>query len=208
MPANPKTGLIMATYLEAKPLVEKLGRQPDTAAPFPVYHGKDISLVISGIGKTSAAAACAWMCTALAPARIVNLGAAGSNREDLPLGTIRQVNEAFETDRLHFKTGKPFRHLPDVLEGFTTASLATSDQPVINPEQRRKLLSFAEMTDMEGAAVIQTAARFKTRCFLFKFVSDTPGHTTGEEIATHIRLWRQPVIEFLTGKLLPVFAGN
>ncbi len=203
MPDYPTIGLIMATYIEAKPFVEGIKWHRQTEAPFPVYRSRGLSLVISGMGKTNAAMACAWLCTALAPSCIINLGAAGANRDGLPPGTIFHIKEALETDRRHFRTSEPLRHVPAVLEGFPTARTATRDEPVIEAHERRRALSFAELSDMEGAAVIQAARKFKTPCFLFKFISDTPGHTTGNEIPDLIRRNRDSLFEFFMTALLP-----
>ncbi len=203
MPKTPPIGLIMATYIEAKPFVEKIDWLRAAQTPFPVYHAKDLILVISGMGKTNAAAACAWLCTTARPGCIVNLGAAGANRDGLVLGSIHHIREALETDRRHFKTAAPFCHRPDVMEGFPTARVATREEPVIDPEERRRVSSLAELSDMEGAAVIQAARRFQTRCFMFKFVSDTPGHTAGSQIAAHIRSWRDSVFDFYMTAISP-----
>ncbi|MFW6297543.1 MAG: hypothetical protein ACOC03_03480 [Desulfosalsimonas sp.] len=190
-----KIGLIMATYIEAKPFVEKISWQRSAEKPFPVYYGKDMILVVSGIGKANAAAACAWLCTAESPLWILNIGAAGANREGLPLGSIYQISKALETDRTDFRTGKPFCHSAHIMEGFASARLATSEKPVLDPEERMKTAAFAELSDMEGAAIIQTAQKFQTRCFVIKFVSDAPGHNTGKQIAAHIRQYRDPVFK-------------
>lgn len=204
MPKTSPIALIMATYIEAKPFVEKIDWLRAAKTPFPVYHAKDLILVISGMGKTNAAAACAWLCTTANPGGIINLGAAGANIEGLALGSIHHIREALETDRRHFKTAEPFCHRPDVMEGFSTARVATREEPVIVPEERMRMSSVAELSDMEGAAIIQAARRFQTRCFMFKFVSDTPGHTTGSEIAAHIRYWRDSVFDFYTTAISPV----
>ncbi len=196
------TGLIMATYIEAKPFVEKIKWHRFVKEPFPVYHGDNLVLVISGMGKTNAAAACAWLCTALEPACIVNLGAAGANSREINLGGIYHISQALEIDRLHFKTGKPFCHRPDVIEGFCPVSLASRDEPVIDPEEREKISRIAHLSDMEGAAIVQTATRFQTRNFLFKFVSDTQQQTTGSEIASQIRYWRESLFDFFMTRLV------
>ncbi|MFP4255856.1 MAG: hypothetical protein ACLFQ9_03240 [Desulfobacterales bacterium] len=196
MTAHISIGLIMATYIEAKPFVEKITWQRSDKNPFPVYCADNLTLVVSGMGKANAAAACAWLCTARTPGCIINIGAAGANTQGMPVGSIHHITEALETDRRHFKTGEPFRHRPDVLEGFPTARVATRDEPVIDPQERQKISFYAELSDMEGSAVVQAARRFQTPCFLFKFVSDTRQDTTGDRIAANIRLYRDPVFNF------------
>lgn len=199
----PGISLIMATYTEAKPFVEKIRWSSSVKEPFPIYYGRDLTLAISGIGKTNAAMACTWLCMTCAPGFILNIGAAGANPEGLPAGSIHHIGEAVETDRLDFKTNEPFRHQADVIEGFSTVRLATSDQPVTEPPERHRIASLAELSDMEGAAVIQAARRFRRRCFVFKFVSDTPKHTSGDEIVANIRHFRESVFDFYLDEIKP-----
>ena len=202
MKLYPSLGLIMATYIEAKPFVTGIGWQQTTDAPFPVYRTRDLTLVVSGMGKTNAAAACAWLCTVAAPACVVNLGAAGANRDDLPLGSIHHIRAVLELERRHFKTGAPFCHRPDVLEGFATARLATREEPVIDTKERSRIAALAELSDMEGAAIVQVCRRFQTPCLLFKSVSDTALHTTGSMIAAHIRQHRTAMLDFFMERFM------
>jgi nucleoside phosphorylase len=195
--------LLMATYIEAKPFVEKIRWIDFVKYPFPVYYGAGLVLVISGMGKTNAAAACSWLCATIGPACIVNLGAAGANCADMPLGGIYHISQTLEIDRRHFRTGQPFCHQPDLMEGFEQARLASRDEPVTDPEERLKVSYIAELSDMEGAAIVQTAEKYQTKIFLFKFISDTPCHTTGNEIAAHIRQFREHSFDFFMTQISP-----
>ncbi|MFP3980101.1 MAG: hypothetical protein ACLFUY_01805 [Desulfobacterales bacterium] len=205
MPAHRQIGLIMATYLEAKPFVKGFQWKRSEDAPFPAYQGSGLVLVISGMGKANAAAACAWLCTTREPGCIINLGAAGANSTSLTPGSIHHIREVRETDRCHFKTGEPLCHRPHVMAGFSTVRLATRDEPVIDPKERLRFSNLAELSDMEGAAIIHTARRFQTPCYVFKFVSDTPEHTTGSQIAANIREFREHVFNFFAKELHPAY---
>ena len=196
-------GLVMATRLEAKPFLTGLSWRNASETPFPVYHDNNRVLIISGIGKANAAMAAAWLCMQFFPACLVNLGAAGTTRAGKRLGAIYQIRETVEPDRRHYQTGRPFRQQPDVLPGFATARLATLDQATLEAEKRKEISSAAELVDMEGAAVVQAARRFQVPCCLFKFVSDTAAHTTGGEIISHIRQYRQSLFDFFITELLP-----
>ncbi|MFO7838524.1 MAG: hypothetical protein R6X08_03350 [Desulfosalsimonadaceae bacterium] len=197
------TGLVMATYLEAKPFVAGLGCRRSTIGPFTAYRSENIVLVISGMGKTNAAMACACLCMSCAPACIVNIGAAGAAADgEFYLGGIYQVTAAVEPDRPHFRTGLPFRHEPDTLPGFQAASVATRDKPVVNSDERREMAKIADLLDMEGAAVVQAARKFQIPCFLFKLVSDTPEHTSEREIPAYIRLYRDFLFEFYKSRVV------
>jgi len=204
MKPYPLIGMAMATRLEAAPFISGLDLRPEAMGPFSVYKAENIVLTITGMGQTNAAMACTCMCMRFSPACLVNIGAAGAAAgEGFALGGIYHVSEAVAPDRLHFRTGRPFVLEPDVLPGFRTARVATRDQAVVAPENRRNMARLAELSDMEGAAVIQVARKFKIPCFLFKFVSDTPEHITDTEIPANIRRYRDSLFDFFNTRVLP-----
>ncbi len=196
MSRDPFVGLIMATELEAAPYIEGLALTELAAEPFPVYQGERSRLIISGIGKANAAMACAYLVQQHEPGCILNLGAAGATDGRATLGESYHVTRVIEPDRPHLRTGTPFEHVPDILEGLPAATLATQDQPVKDPAHRAAVALQAELVDMEGASVVQTARRFRVPCYLFKFVSDSPAHTKSSEIETNIRKYRQASYAF------------
>ncbi len=204
MPEHPLIGLIMATHLEAKPFLEGIDLRRTSVGPFSAYKAGNIILLITGLGQTNAAMACTCLCMSASPACLVNIGAAGATADgDFPLGSICHVTEALEPDRPHFRTGLPFRHEPDLMQGFRTARLATRDKAVVAQEERREMARIADLSDMEGAAVVQAAAKFQVPCFLFKLVSDTPEQTTETEIPAFIRAYRDSLFEFFMTRILP-----
>ena len=169
-----KIGIIMATRLEAAPFVEALGLEEVRKGRMLLFEGEGIVLQISGIGKTNAAIATTYCCTTVQPRWIVNLGAAGAAKTSLRIGEIFHITSVVEYDRPLFSREGPHIHHPHVLPGYREATLATQDRPVITPGLRAEVAPFADLVDMEGAAVVQAALRFETPCVLFKFVSDTP----------------------------------
>ncbi|HMA66280.1 MAG TPA: hypothetical protein VKO20_00540 [Desulfosalsimonadaceae bacterium] len=198
----PLIGLVMATYLEAKPFVAGLDCLRSSIGPFTAYRAENTVLVISGMGKTNAAMACACLCMSCPPACLVNIGAAGAAAEgEFCLGGIYQVSAAVEPDRPHFRTGLPFHHEADRLPGFEEARVATRDKPVVNPDKRREMAKIADLLDMESAAVIQAARKFQRPCFLFKLVSDTPEHTSEREIPAYIRQYRDSLFAFFHSRV-------
>ena len=197
----------MATMVEAKPFVlgmslEKWGQQP-----FSIFRNENIILVISDIGKANAAMAAAYCCQNLNPSCIVNLGAAGASGFTHPLGEIYHIKKVFEHDRPQFKTFKPTVHTPEVIDGFHTATLSTSDRAIIHPDERKQISAHADLVDMEGASVVQACRKFKTKCYLFKFVSDTPEHTQDDDIVKNIRSYRKSFFEFFQNTALPAISG-
>ncbi len=184
-------GIVMATLLEAEPFIRQLALNRCGEEPFEMYRGDRISLVISGIGKTHAAMASAWLILTEAPEVIVNAGAAGATDHRSELGSIYQISEVIEPDRMRFEA---YSNIPDQIHGFPSVSLATQDKPVKLPEDRAALSADARLTDMEGAAVVQVCKKFKVPCYLFKFVSDTP---TDHRIRENIERYRDRFCELL-----------
>jgi len=89
------------------------------------------------------------------------------------------------------------------LDGFAVAALATQDRPLRDLDERGKVAIHAQLADMEGAAVVQTCRRFHVKCFLFKFVSDTPDHRQSDEIVKNIELYRDAHSRFFKDSVLP-----
>jgi nucleoside phosphorylase len=196
--------MVMATTLEAKPFIDGLSLIRESEKPFPVYKNNNYTLIISGIGKANAAMACAYSCLTFPNCRIINLGAAGATDANNPLGKTFHITEAIEFDRPHWKSKTPYVHKPDFFEGFPCAKIATSDHPVIDLEERKKISLMAELVDMESASVIQTCKKFDTQCYLFKFVSDTPDHTNDTDIVDNIKKYRDDFFVFFRQSVIPL----
>ncbi|MEN6472651.1 MAG: hypothetical protein ABFD81_01450 [Syntrophaceae bacterium] len=199
-------GLIAATRLEVEPLINLLDLRAAKTDPFAVFETHDTRLILSGIGKTNAAMATAYLILRSPPACVCNLGSAGATGEGWSLGACLHVSRVIEPDRLDLLTGRPKTHALDTLEGFTTVSLATQDSPVVDIGRRRQLAPFAELVDMEGAAVTQTCHRLHMRCHVFKFVSDTPEHGDLGLIQDNILKHREAFARFFAREVRPKLA--
>ena len=190
--------------LEAQPLARALGLKVIIKKPFRIYAGGAYTLIVSGIGKAHAAMAAAHLVTACGASTILNAGAAGALTGELPLGGNYQVTRAAEPDRPKI-FGRGMRTLvPDLLEGFPGATLATQDRPMVTGDERRDAARYAQLADMEGAAVIQASRLLGARCFLFKFVSDTPDHGSDFDIVANIRRLRSGFADFIANRVLPM----
>jgi len=193
----------MATHLEAKPFIGGFSMIKLESEPFPVYRNENMILVISGIGKANSAMACAYSCLKFNPHCIINLGAAGATGDGHTLGESFHITMALDYERPQFKSKAPHRHTPDILENFSYSTIATFDRPILDPAERQKLAKKAALIDMECASVIQTCIKFKTKCYIFKFVSDTPEHTMDDDIIENIRKYRDPFYMFFRKSILP-----
>lgn len=216
MQNDPMIGLIFATMTEAKPFVQGMALKKIENAPFSVFKNGRIRngpfsvpekgrivLVISGIGKANAAMAVAYCYQTFHPALICNLGAAGATDDSFTLGDILHITEAIEYDRPELGSNKPHVHSPHVLKGFPLAKVATQDTPVIDPNKRKEIASFAGLVDMEAASIIQACGKFQSKCIIFKFVSDTPDHTHGDDIIKNIKLYRKSFYDFFQNTVIP-----
>jgi nucleoside phosphorylase len=196
--------IIMATFIEAKPFIELVPLTKIDQAPFPTFQNEDTVLVISGMGKVNAAMAVTHGCISYKPYRVLNFGAAGATVFSISLGDIYQIEKAIEYDGFYPKSEKLPTYTPNLLPGFQIATIATQDIPVIDPKHREVVSASAVLVDMEASAIIQVCRKFQTRCHLFKFVTDTPGHPCEGDIRKHIRQYRLQFYQFITGSVLPV----
>ena len=204
MEKNTVAAIVMATMLEAKPFVLGMSLEQRRKKPFAVFQNDHIFLIISGVGKANAAMATGYFCYRYHPSCICNLGAAGATDVSHHLGEIFHINKIVEYDRHELTTRKACIHNPDILDGFQTATLSTSDMAVLSPNERKKISMSANLIDMEGASVAQACTKFNTKCFIFKFVSDTPDHARSEDIVENIRRHRSFFYEFFIRSVMPV----
>lgn len=197
------TGIIMATSLEAMPFFEGLSLKRKENVPFPTYYNDNCVLIISGIGKINAAMATTFCHLRFNPLSIYNLGAAGALDYSHSLGGIYNISKVIEFDRRNIRSGNPQVHIPCILEGFSTATIATLDSPVRDPEKRSEISFYADLIDMESASVVHVCKRFRTKCYIFKFVSDTPEHKCHDAIVKNIMQYRTLLFELFSNTILP-----
>lgn len=202
MTIPPLRGIVMATVLEAEPFIKGLALKSKETKPFRIYKNGQIILIISGIGKTNAAMATTYIILQFRPATIYNLGAAGATDTSHPLGKTCHIIKVIENDRHSLCSDTPATHIPNILQGFDTATLSSSDSPVKGPLKRKEIATDSDLIDMEGAAVVQVCKRFDTPVIIFKFVSDTSQHTSHKQIVKNIETYRSSFYEFIKTKLL------
>ena len=189
--------------LEAVPLIRDLALREWESEPFIIYGDDRIALIISGIGRANAAMACAYFIQTRRPTLVCNLGASGATDRQCRLGESYHIGRVIEPDRPDLRKGVSHEQMPDVLDGFAIATLATQDWPLCDPAERSKAAMHAQLADMEGAAVVQACRRFHVKCFLFKFVSDTPDHRQSDDIVRNIELYRDTHSQFFKDFALP-----
>jgi adenosylhomocysteine nucleosidase len=198
--------VIVATALEAEPLLARLGFEEMDKKPVMVYKSGRILLAICGIGKTNAAIATTYCCLRYRPTWVLNAGAAGALGRSFRLGEWAHITKVIEPDRPLLHAREPHVHIPYILDGFREAVLATVDRPIIEAREREAVSALADLVDMEGASTIQAARRFGVPSVLFKFVSDTPDHSAHDDIVSFIREHRGTFCDFIADSVIPLLA--
>lgn len=193
-----KTGIVMATMIEAAPFISGLKLEEQTRRPFPLFSGNEFTLIISGIGKVYAALAAGILVREMGVKELHNAGAAGGLREGFSTGDILHVSEIIDFDRPKLVNKEIRRMKPDVFEGFRTATLATLDRPIIRHEDRCMVGQYADIIDMEGAGFLQACRTFGVKGYLWKMVSDTAEHEKDSEIIGNIRTLIAGLYDFMS----------
>ena len=162
---------VAALHCEAKPIIDyyRLKKSPHHRA-FDLYQNDSMQCVISGIGKTSSAAATAWI-AALNHQQVsigwINLGIAGAAEKII--GDIFRLNKI--TDNQHNRNHYP---VPTFASGLPSTSCITLDQ-ASNDYHADAIF------DMEASGFFATATRFSTAELVhcIKIISDNRQRQTG-----------------------------
>ncbi|MFC5729905.1 MULTISPECIES: nucleosidase [Nocardioides] len=135
---------------------------------------REIEVLVTGLGKTAAAAVLARHLATrpdLAEVVVVNLGTAGALHDHVEglfeVGTV--INHDISADAIRALGYDPRERLT-VGPGETV--LASGDVFVTDPVVRAGLAARAQLVDMEGYAVAFVAQEFGLPCRLVKHVSD------------------------------------
>ena len=121
-----------------------------------LYSNKEISLIVSGIGKIKAALALGYVCSKLNPKKIISIGVCAGKKE-FKISQIVNVCKIVDLE-----TKKVF-HLPK-LPDFKNLCCATSSLPQTKP--------FCHLGDMEASSIYQSAIKLKKEIVILKVVSD------------------------------------
>ncbi len=178
--------LVVAMNDEAKDICVKLNQV--NQAPFVIYEGKlagkDVALIISGIGKSNAAAATVYgLLKYPVTSLIINLGIAGGYH--VKVHETYVVNQATYNDVDVTAFNYDFGQVPKFPTHFLTSQYILSKLDFIKQEKLYSMDSFstkvmfnnAYLADMEATAVYQIAYLFQKQVLSLKVVSDLIGET-------------------------------
>lgn len=134
----------------------------------------DVDVVLTGIGKVSAAVAVTAAIAERRPPFVLNVGTAGALRDGLEgAHTIgRVVEHDVDHAALSALIGEELSG-EVVLDPSSPITLATGDAFVADPDLRLALAAHADLVDMEGYAIARACEHAGVPLRMVKVVSDT-----------------------------------
>lgn len=197
-----KLGIIGAMRVEVETLLEKLEDRKERLHAGSIYYegrleGLDVVVVQCGVGKVNAAMCVQILCSCYGVTHIVNTGIAGSLCAGLDIGDLVVSRDAmyhdFDCNAFGYPSGKvpgmdvvafpaddgliesAYAAAEQVNPGHTkTGRIASGDQFVCEKTQKDRIISVTGglCTEMEGAAIAQTAYRNGVPFVILRAVSD------------------------------------
>ena len=216
-----KLGIIGAMRIEVETLLEKMEDVTMVKHAWSEYYegtleGLDVVVVQCGVGKVNAAMCAQILCSCYGVTHLVNTGIAGSLNAQLDIGDLVVSRDAmyhdFDCNAFGYPSGKvpgmdviafpademlmemAFAAAEAVNPGHTKMGrVASGDQFVASKERKEKIISLTQAlcTEMEGAAIAQTAYRNGIPFVILRAISDKADdsadmdYPTFERIAAH-----------------------
>lgn len=216
-----KLGIIGAMQVEVEILLGQMENKTARTVAGSEFHegrleGLDVVVVQCGVGKVNAALCAQILCSCFGVTQIVNTGIAGSLRAELDIGDLVVSVDAMyhDFDCVHF--GYPFGRVPgmdvtafpadETLAAYAFAAaemvnpghtcmgrIASGDKFVAEKAVKDAIIASTQglCTEMEGAAIAQTAYRNGVPFVILRTISDKADdsaqmdYPTFERIAAH-----------------------
>lgn len=216
-----KLGIIGAMTQEVETLLGQMENAVTTKKAGSVFHegtleGLAVVVVQCGVGKVNAALCAQILCDCFGVTHLVNTGIAGSLCADLDIGDLVVSQDAMYHDFDCVNFGYPYGKVPgmdtisfpadDAMIGYAFAAaesvnpghtkigrVASGDQFVADKTKKDFIISATRglCTEMEGAAIAQTACRNGIPFVILRAISDKADdsaqmdYPTFETIAAH-----------------------
>jgi len=204
------TAFFAAEPEEAEALREALGAVEALEAPFPLHRGKGVLVAETGVGKVAAASAVAHVLTRFAPKESFFLGVAGGLDPSLRALDLLLAEKAVQWDvdltpfgREPGETAFGVRFFPSDPQllaraeraaqalgfPFRRGVVATGDRFLADREEARRLarLHGAQAVEMEGAAALMVAWRFRHPMALLRAVTDGAGEEAARDFQAFLQ---------------------
>ena len=178
-----------------------------------VLEGLPVTVVQCGVGKVNAALCAQILCDCFGVTHLVNTGIAGSLCADLDIGDLVVSQDAMYHDVDAVAFGYPVGKVPgmdvtafpadDALIGYAFAAaeavnpghtkigtVASGDQFVASREVKERIVEITKAlcTEMEGAAIAQTAYRNQLPFVILRAISDKADDSTTMDYPSFERL--------------------
>ena len=197
-----KLGIIGAMEQEVETLLQWMEDKQETSKAGSRFfdgtlEGLPVTVVQCGVGKVNAALCTQILCDCFGVTHLVNTGIAGSLCADLDIGDLVVSQDAMYHDVDAVAFGYPMGQVPgmdvisfpadDALIGYAFAAaeavnpghtkigrVASGDQFVASKEVKQRIIDLTKglCTEMEGAAIAQTAYRNKLPFVILRAISD------------------------------------
>ena len=200
-----KLGIIGAMDIEIQTLKEKIEDLTVTEKTGTEYYegtlmGLPVVLVKCGIGKVNAAIGAQILCDLFGVTHIVNTGIAGSLCAQQDIGDMVVSSDVWHHDFDCVAFGYPMCKIPGMPQSFPAderlialaknaaeqtgsnvriGRVASGDQFVADPQLKEQIISRTQAlcTEMEGAAIAQTAYRNGIPFVILRCISDKADNT-------------------------------
>lgn len=172
-------GIHFATDEEARPFLRLSGAIKVATEPFALFKVRTIPvlIIVSGMGKVSAALATQMLIREHKCEHILNAGVCGAlvDRAGFDPGKIFRISKVSEGPPGPGIPSKGIRCKGALWPDVATARLVTVEQPVFNSADRQRWASWGDLVDMEGAIVARVAHLYDIPWDIIKGVTDMAG---------------------------------
>lgn len=157
--------ITMAHFGEAQGVIETF--QLKRSGP-DLFKGENLCVLITGEGPFEAAVKTASLITELKPSQVINLGIAGSLKDDLDVGDVVEIRTIYllQESKTYFKTFEASK---------TGLDLLTSFERLLDPEKAGLFRGFGALVDREAWGVAMAAKSLAVPFLCRKVVSDKAG---------------------------------
>ena len=214
-------GIVIAMESEANILLEEMNILHSIKISGKNVHvgtayEKEVVLCVCGVGKVNAAIGTQILIDKFNAEKILNFGVAGSLNQQTNLCQVYQISNAaqFDFDLVQLNGTKmgtlneyeePYLPL-NLLDGFLCRKLGTADR-FNDSQEDYKLLTeelAADIRDMEGGAIVQTAYAAGLPVYSIKAISDVAGSgSTTEQYLIN----KDKALQNLKARLPEIFKG-
>ncbi|MGD9201675.1 MAG: hypothetical protein PVI26_08945 [Chitinispirillia bacterium] len=169
---------IYATIPEARPFIDKVGIPIDSKIAYPFHYECKVGsnkfiFSISGIGISLAKKCTIELMERYPVQHVYNIGICGMVNDALSINELYCVSKAlFWQGSDQGINRQSFTCKPEFFDKKKHVTLATCTKPVFDSGLRKKIALYADIVDMEGAAIAEVCSNNSVACTLIKGVSD------------------------------------